>query len=581
MSTVLGVTLSHYSGAALVKDGELVAAVAEERLNREKFSVAFPSRSIRAVLELGGVRAEQVDLVALGTRCERFDSNRAQGKEYRITTNLVSGFSRFVPTSFLGSEALRRTYVAAMSRVRGWERWWRDKRAWEELGFEPRRVKVYDHHDCHAASAFYTRPHSGPSLVVTCDGNGDGLCATVSVGTDGQFERRVAINSMHSIAGFYAQLTRFLGMKPWQDEYKVMGVAPYADPRKAEPILELFRRMWRVEGLEFRNRSGRACAAMISYLNRKIPNRRFDYVSWALQAIFEEVVVGWVRNNVESFKIGSISAAGGGFLNIRANSKIVELPEVDHLHVFPAAGDDGISVGAAYLGYRELCLRQGAAPRHLPMRDAYLGPPLPEDLDEFVRTLDPARFRVERPESLPERVAELLAQGQVVGRASGRMEFGPRALGNRSLLANPSRLEAIRQLNAMIKQRDFWMPFAPSIMEEHAKDYLINPKGHAAPYMLLSFDTTERSGEIAAGCHQGDLSCRPQIVSREQNPEYHAILEAFHRKTGIGGVLNTSFNLHGEPIVSSARDAMEVLERSGLRHLVLGPYLVIKQRSAA
>jgi carbamoyltransferase len=215
------------------------------------------------------------------------------------------------------------------------------------------------------------------------------------------------------------------------------------------------------------------------------------------------------------------------------------------------------------------------------MRDAYLGPPLPEDLDEFVRTLDPARFRVERPESLPERVAELLAQGQVVGRASGRMEFGPRALGNRSLLANPSRLEAIRQLNAMIKQRDFWMPFAPSIMEEHAKDYLINPKGHAAPYMLLSFDTTERSGEIAAGCHQGDLSCRPQIVSREQNPEYHAILEAFHRKTGIGGVLNTSFNLHGEPIVSSARDAMEVLERSGLRHLVLGPYLVIKQRSAA
>jgi carbamoyltransferase len=580
MSTVLGVTLSHYSGAALVKDGELVAAVAEERLNREKFSVAFPTLSIRSVLQIAGVRPEQVDLVALGTRCERFDSNRAQAGEYRLTTNLVSAASRFVPTSILGSEALRQVYLATMSRVRSWERANKDKRFWDELGFDPRKIRVYDHHDCHAASAFYTRPQSGPALVLTCDGNGDGLCATVSVGQDGHFERKIAVNSMHSIAGFYAQVTRFLGMKPWQDEYKVMGVAPYADPRKGRDILELFRRMWKVDGLGFRNDSGRACAAMVSYLNRKVPNRRFDYVSWALQAIFEEIVVAWVRNNVEHFKLGSVSAAGGGFLNIRANSKIVELPEVDQLHVFPAAGDDGISVGAAYMGYREMCLRKGESVRHVPMKDAYLGPALPEDLDEFVQTLDPARFRVEKPENIAERVADLLAQGQVVGRASGRMEFGPRALGNRSLLANPSRLEAIRQLNAMIKQRDFWMPFAPSIMEEHAKDYVINPKGHAAPYMLLSFDTTERSGEIAAGCHQGDLSCRPQIVSREQNPEYHAILEAFHRKTGIGGVMNTSFNLHGDPIVASAKDAVGVLEKSGLRHLVIGPYLVIKQRSA-
>jgi carbamoyltransferase len=131
----------------------------------------------------------------------------------------------------------------------------------------------------------------------------------------------------------------------------------------------------------------------------------------------------------------------------------------------------------------------------------------------------------------------------------------------------------------MIKQRDFWMPFAPSIMEEHEKDYIVNPKGHPAQYMLLSFETTDRWHEIAAGCHQGDLSCRPQIVSREQNPEYHAILEAFHRRTGIGGVLNTSFNLHGDPIVSSAADAVEVMEKSGLRHLVVGPYLIVKQRS--
>jgi carbamoyltransferase len=480
----------------------------------------------------------------------------------------------------LGSELARKLSVATMSRVRAYERRMKDKGKWEALGFDPRKVEVFDHHDCHAASAFYTRPSDGPSLVVTCDGNGDGLCATVSLGQDGRFERKLQISSMHSIAGFYAQVTRFLGMKPWQDEYKVMGIAPHAEPKKGREILDFFRSMWAVEGLRFRNRSGRGSGALVSYLNRKMPNKRFDYVSWALQQTFEEVVVGWVKNNVDHFKLGNISAAGGGFLNIRANSRIVDLPEVDHLHVFPAAGDDGISVGAAYMGYRTLCERKGEPIRHVPMKDAYLGPDLPEDLDEWTKTLDPQRFRVEKPESLAERVAELLEQGQVVGRATGRQEFGPRALGNRTLIANPSRLEAIRQLNAMIKARDFWMPFAPSIMEEHAKDYLVNPKGHPAQYMLLSFPTTDRAQEIAAGCHQGDLSCRPQVVSREQNPEYHAILEAFHRRTGIGGVLNTSFNLHGDPIVSSAADALRVLELSCLRYLALGPYIVAKRGGA-
>jgi carbamoyltransferase len=279
-------------------------------------------------------------------------------------------------------------------------------------------------------------------MIVTCDGNGDGLCATVSIGKDGHFERKLSINSMHSIAGFYAQMTRFLGMRPWQDEYKVMGVAPYADPRRAQDILEEFRRIWKVEGLTFRNRSGRACAAMVSYLNRRLPNRRFDYVSWALQAIFEETVVNWVRNNAEHWKLGHVSAAGGGFLNIRANSKIVELPEVDSLHVFPAAGDDGISAGAAYMGYRELCMRKGEPVRHVPMKDAYLGPPLPENLDDFVKTLDPTRFRVEKPENLAERIADLIGAGSGGWSRLGRMEFGPRALGNRTLIANPSRLDA-------------------------------------------------------------------------------------------------------------------------------------------
>ncbi len=578
MSTVLGVTLSHYSSAALVRDGELVAAVAEERLDGNKYSVAFPSRSIEAVLDLAGVAPEEVDRVALGTRCERFDSNRAQGGEYRFTTGLVSVGSRVVPTSIMESEALRRLYVATMSRIRTRERFGLHRPKWEAAGFDATKIVVYDHHDCHAASAFHTRPSDDPALVVTCDGNGDGLCATVSIGKAGRFERKVSISSMHSIAGFYAQVTRFLGMKPWQEEYKVMGLAAYPDPRKADEILEVFREMWRVDGLRFRNRSGRAASAVVSYLNRRLPNRRHDYVACALQAIFQETMVQWVKNNVQHFGVGTIAAAGGGFLNIRANAKIIELPDVERLHVFPAAGDDGISVGAAFLGYRDICDAKGEPIRHVPMKDAYLGPPLPENLDDFVAGLDRAKLRVEKPGDMADTVADLLSRGEVVGRACGRMEFGPRALGNRSLLANPSHLGSVRKLNAMIKQRDFWMPFAPSMMEEHAKDYLINPRGHSSEYMLLCFPTTDLGYKIIAACHQADLTCRPQVLRREHNPEYHAILAAFYKKTGIGAVLNTSFNLHGEPIVGTAKDAVRVLMTSGLRYLVLGPYLVAKQR---
>ena len=216
-----------------------------------------------------------------------------------------------------------------------------------------------------------------------------------------------------------------------------------------------------------------------------------------------------------------------------------------------------------------------------PLRDLYLGPEASRaDEERALERFEASRWlEVESAGDLEARAAELIAGGEIVARCKGRMEFGARSLGNRAILADPTRPEVIRIINDMVKNRDFWMPFAPSILEECAGDYIVNPKRLAAPYMILSFDTTERVAELAAAIHPYDRSARPQLVSRDWSPDYHRLLTEFKRRTGRGAILNTSFNLHGFPIANTPEDALDVLENSGLEHLLLNHFLVHKRGS--
>jgi carbamoyltransferase len=447
------------------------------------------------------------------------------------------------------------------------------------LGVPFERVVFVEHHVAHAAAAYYGLGNFDDDvLVLTCDGAGDGLCATVSIGRRGRLQRLHEVAQADSVANIYAMTTFIMGMVPLEHEYKLMGLAPYADPKGSDRIFKQLERLIRFEpGRPLGWQRAADCPetyCSYQFFERLFERQRFDWIAGGLQKFTEAVLTRWVRNCVKETGIRRVAASGGIFMNVKANKQIMELSEVEELFVYPSCGDETNAMGAAYSVYAE----KGGIAKMSPLHDLYLGPEF-SDAD-IGRALKGFSFQSAVTYShvppIEPRVARLLAEGQVVARFKGREEFGARAQGNRSILANPSDPAVIRVINEAIKSRDFWMPFAPSILEECAEDYLVNPKRIAAPYMILSFDTTARRSEIRAAIHPFDFSVRPQEVSFAWNPDYHVLLQEFKRLTGIGGVLNTSFNLHGYPIVSSVEDALDVLDRSGLRYLAIGNWLVQK-----
>jgi carbamoyltransferase len=307
---------------------------------------------------------------------------------------------------------------------------------------------------------------------------------------------------------------------------------------------------------------------------------RFDGIAGGAQRLLEEALLGWARLMHARYGGDRLALGGGVFMNVKANMLLGAEEWVRDLFVFPSCGDESNAVGAAYLGYLELCRRRGVTPAPRAFGPAYLGPRLDDtEIEAVIRKRDLAtRHAVSEPARLEERIAELLVTDGVVARCAGRMEFGARALGNRSILANPSDHRVVGVINRMIKARDFWMPFAPTVLAERAADYLVNPRGLASPYMMLAFPTkSERRDEIVAALHPQDATARAHILDEPWNPEYHRVIREFERRTGIGAVLNTSFNLHGEPLVCSADDAIDTFERSGLPHLALGRFILSKK----
>ena len=252
--------------------------------------------------------------------------------------------------------------------------------------------------------------------------------------------------------------------------------------------------------------------------------------------------------------------------------------DVEKTFWFPAAGDDSVAIGAAILATIAHQKAHNLQPSIEPMTDPYWGEPIDKAIESFMNTFDFNGFSVEKPGNINHAAAELLARNEIVARCTGRMEYGPRALGNRSILANAGSLDNIQTLNAMIKNRDFWMPFAGTVLDRAADRYLVNPSRIPSPYMILSFDTVPGSRkEIRAATHQADHTIRPQILTQDFNPDYYEILSRFEELTGVGGILNTSLNLHGDPMVNLPEEAMYVMTRSALKYLVMGDYLISKQ----
>lgn len=563
---VLGIHDGHNAAAALVRDGRVVAAVQEERLTRIKNHDCFPLQAVARVLEMEGVAASEIDLVAF---------NGAHQPRHRSAAQLAEDVRRAGQGGALAS-------LKQMARGTPANRLFRGLRRQERLGalagagFGTERATFVDHHQAHAAVAFWGAPRrEGETLVLTCDGAGDDLCATVSVGREGRFERIAEIPEEHSIGMAYLTVTLLLGMTPNEHEYKVMGLAPYArDDERVEAAADVFRGWAEFEGgglPAWRRREGTPHAfALYGWLRDRLEGKRFDHIAGGVQRWTEETLCEWVRRAVRASGVGRVALAGGVFMNVKANQAIAALPEVEELFIAPSCGDETNAVGAALAGW----VQSGGEPAPASLGDIYWGEAFDDTAIEAALRAHGAGFNVYRPDDPASEVAALLARGQIVARFDGRSEFGARALGNRSLLADPMRPDAARRLNDAIKNRDFWMPFAPTVLAERASDYLVNPKGLPAPWMILAFDTTSRREEIRAATHPYDRTARPQVLEESANPRYHALLSAFQKRTGRGALLNTSFNLHGHPMVYSPADALDVLQRSGLRWLLMGDRLI-------
>ena len=569
----LGVHDGHNATACLIKDGRILACIPEERLNREKNYCGIPGGAIRRCLEVAGVSPGEVDAVGVAGLLPPVYSLR-EIKTPVGFRGLYSRVSTLIPKAFLRSSKCINPAVSLLSRLRDRQSVYDAvKAAGVNAG-----VTFYDHHTLHALSAYSCSPYCQKDekvLVLSCDGAGDGVCATVNVGRAGAVERLHTVSHYNSLGELYARTTQFLGMDPTSDEYKVMGLAAYANPNYAAPTYDKIKGCIQVEkdGLGLRNNTSFTKWRYLKFLRETFEGDRFDCVSYAVQRLTETTLADWVANAVRRTGLKKVVLSGGIFMNVKANHVILSLPEVEELWVLPSCSDDSLSIGAAM----HAAIDRGFNGFE-PISDLYFGPEYDERGIEAVLAGCGEPLGVHRLDDIEAKVGAELARGRIIGRFAGRMEWGSRALGNRSILADPRDMRSINRINKAIKKREFWMPYCPSILEEKADEYFNADKGYKASYMIIAFPTLSKAhDDIPASMHVYDRTIRPQVVTKKWNPDYHQLISAFEHESGVGAVLNTSFNLTGYPIVCSPKDAISVFLQSDLDAVAIEDFYVTKK----
>lgn len=560
---ILGISaLDSDASVALFVDGKLRFALAEERISRQKLHRGFPGHALREVLDAAGLAPSDVDVVA-------YPFSPWPKESWQI----IAGLLRDLPATLVSGLPIR-SRVVHLGRYFQWakeavtyhRRFHRElDRELAALGLLEKK-EIIEHHEAHAASAFYTSGFPD-ALLATVDWYGSGLAGSISTATAESGVRRLQnIPFPHSMGMFYAQVTAALGFKPNRHEGKIVGLAAYADP--AELIDQLMARFVTRPGTfgmksAFDNRLARRLAR----------DHSRESVSAAYQAALERVVTDFVAHHVRETGMKRVGLAGGVFANVKLNQRIHEIPGVEEIYVHPGMGDGGTGMGAALAA---LMRRDRVRPFRL--ENAFLAP-APER-SEIEALLDAEGVRWERMADPAERIAELLAGNNVVARCAGAMEYGPRALGNRSILYPAVDPTVNDWLNERLGRSEF-MPFAPATLIEEAERCYLGLAGaeYTAEFMTITFDCTEYMKQASPAAVHVDGTARPQLLHPERNPGFHGIVKAYQARTGIPTVINTSFNMHEEPIVKTAADALRAFREGRLPYLVLDDILVCGDES--
>lgn len=439
----------------------------------------------------------------------------------------------------------------------------------EHLGVDKNIIKFLDHHTCHAAYALYSSPiRDDKTLIFTADAHGDGLSATIS--EYNKKENKIIRLKAYKTSDFqlgriYRYTTLLLRMLPEHHEYKVMGLAPYYDGPKVRNVEVIYEKMQSLHGLEFQFNS--EIKNIYDYLEENLNKFRFDHIAAGLQLFTEKLLCKWFENTLEEFGSNSVVFSGGISMNVKANMKLGNLKKIKDFFVSGGGGDQSLCMGACY-AFAET---QKITSEYL--HNMYLGLPCRYDLTEIKKLED--SFNITEFREVEQIVTRLLEQ-KIVATCLGRSEMGPRALCNRSILADPRNFENIEKINRKIKNRDFWMPFAPVILKEYQKELLKNDKDTECPHMTIAMQTINGKKKIPAAIHQYDGTARPLILEKDTNPVIWKLIELFYEKTGIPALVNTSFNLHGAPLVESFNDAIEVFTNSGIDSLWIDNHIIDK-----
>ena len=598
----LGISpLDKDSTVSLVEDGHVLFAAGEERYSRKKHHAGFPGSALEAALAATGVSADEIDVVAypflaweteakLIRNSVEEDSKFSTSFSRKNLAKLLAGADRRVPdrdvvipglsdanqrmakgalkrifyrmagatqplSTWFGKRAMNRWASAATEFHRQWHR--ELEAGLEKLGLLD-RLRRFEHHLSHAANSYYA---SGleRALIVTIDGYGSGLCGSISMGEQGKLKRLHNFKFPHSLGTLYETVTSSLGFHPDRHAGKVVGLAAYGDPEVlSEVLLARFeQRPGDYSILENQN----------IYFSRHL-STRFPMIDLAAayQHVLELVAREFVSHWVGKTGVGDIVLSGGVTANVKMNQRIHELDCVDSVFVYPNMGDGGCGTGMGY----HLSWPGGVGK---PIETAYHGPEFSEA--EIQSELAKAGLDYQRPKDLPGMIAAQLMSGKVVARFSGRMEYGPRALGNRSILYHARDPEVNQWLNQRLGRTEF-MPFAPvTLWEERQRCYHgLAGAEHSAEFMTITFDCTDWMKEHCPAAVHVDGTARPQLIRREKNPEYYAIIEEFQKLSGVPCLINTSFNMHEEPIVCSPNDAIRAFLDGRIDGLAIGPFYV-------